>query len=564
MPVRTSPALLWAVLGSTFVLATLGCSRTSTTGGGTFASYRAPEPQQPRGQEPTQPAAALQQPAGPVVPGCGAPVPAPPPPLSAPVVIKPTGDFKLGLNLAAVEDWSREWAFVDAFRAARAWEVAGGGQLKFDERGNPLPAAGQTAWTLVLREVQGRYPAGRYVVTWKGAGELVADKYDVTKVVETSPGRAVIDVKPGDGGIQIDVKSSKPDDPVRDIRVWMPGFENAPSRFHPVFLQRLGPARVVRFMDWQRTNNSKLVKWADRPKPDDPTYATERGAPVEVMCALANTAKAHAWFCMPHQADDDFVRQFARLVKAQLAPELKAYVEYSNEVWNWQFQQAAWANERGKERKLGAPEHLRFYAERSAEVMKIWEEELGRDRLVRVIASQAAVPDISDQILAWKDAHKRADVLAVAPYFGHEYGDPKAADEASKLTADQVIAALEKEIDGPNRDLIRKQGEVAAKYGLKLVAYEGGQHLVGHGGAENNEALTRLFHAANRHPRMYDLYVKHLKHWAEAGGDAYVLFNYVTAPSKWGSWGLLEYQDQPAQEAHKYRAFLDVAAATKK
>jgi hypothetical protein len=62
---------------------------------------------------------------------------------------------------------------------------------------------------------------------------------------------------------------------------------------------------------------------------------------------------------------------------------------------------------------------------------------------------------------------------------------------------------------------------------------------------------------------MYDLYVKHLKHWAEAGGDAYVLFNYVTAPSKWGSWGLLEYQDQPAQEAHKYRAFLDVAAAAK-
>ena len=61
----------------------------------------------------------------------------------------------------------------------------------------------------------------------------------------------------------------------------MPGFENAKSLFHPLFVERLGPAKVVRFMDWQRTNNSTLSKWADRPKPEDPTYATDRGVPVD-------------------------------------------------------------------------------------------------------------------------------------------------------------------------------------------------------------------------------------------------------------------------------------------
>ena len=92
-----------------------------------------------------------------------------------------------------------------------------------------------------------------------------------------------------------------------------------------------------------------------------------------------------------------------------------------------------------------------------------------------------------------------------------------------------------------------------------LIAYEGGQHLVGHGGAENDEALTKLFAAVNRHPRMYDLYRKHLNHWFAEGGGLYGVFSFVGAPSKWGSWGVLEYQDQPASQSHKYRALADTA-----
>lgn len=473
---------------------------------------------------------------------------------------KQSATLQAGLNLAAVQDWSREWAFVDAFKGARAWTLNGKGELALDKSGNPLPGESQTAWTLLLRDLGGHYPAGKYTATWKGTGEVDVKRWDVTRVLEQGKNRAVVEVKPDDGGIQIDLNSSRGNDPIRDFHVWMPGFENARSPFHPLFVERLSPAKVVRFMDWQRTNNSGLARWTDRPKPDDPTYATDRGVPVEVMIALANTAKVDPWFCMPHQADDDFVRKFARAVKEGLDPARKVYVEYSNEVWNWQFEQTTWARDRGKEAKLGDPEHARYYAERAVAVMKIWEEEFGRDRLVRVLGSQAAVPWLSEQILTWKDAHKHADALAIAPYFGHEYGDPKAADASTKLTPDRLLDALEKEIDGPNRDLIRKQAQLAGKYGLRLVAYEGGQHLVGHGGAENNAELTKLFQAANRHPRMYDLYRKHLKHWKEEGGDLYVFFNYATAPSKWGSWGLLEYQDQPIAEAHKYRAFVEVGS----
>lgn len=102
------------------------------------------------------------------------------------------------------------------------------------------------------------------------------------------------------------------------------------------------------------------------------------------------------------------------------------------------------------------------------------------------------------------------------------------------------------------------RADLSREYRLELVAYEGGQHLVGYQGAENLQPLTDLFIAANRHPRMYDLSRRHLNRWFAEGGGLYVGFLYVAAPSQWGSWGVLEYQDQPAEQARKYRAMLDV------
>ena len=39
---------------------------------------------------------------------------------------------------------------------------------------------------------------------------------------------------------------------------------------------------------------------------------------------------------------------------------------------------------------------------------------------------------------------------------------------------------------------MKVQKTVAEKYGLPLICYEAGQHLVGVGGGENHEALTKL------------------------------------------------------------------------
>jgi hypothetical protein len=462
------------------------------------------------------------------------------------------------MNLASVVDWSREWAFVDVFKHSRPWIEHDPKPYAYDGHGWPIFTPGQSVETLMVREIDGHYPAGRYVATWRGNGTVEVPGYDLAGTATRKPGRIEFDVRPADGGLQLVISGSDRRDPIRDVRVWMPGFEDAKSPFHPLFLERLAPFEVLRFMKWQRTENSTTRTWDQRPKLDDARWSTDAGVPPEVMIDLANARGANPWFCMPHLADDDYVRRFAKLVKERLRPDLKAYVEYSNEVWNWIYPATHFADDEGKRLKLGDPALGRYYAQRSVEMFRIWEKELGRERLVRVLASQFVNSSLTEQVLTWKDAYKHADALAVAPYFGHEYGQPEAASGVVNLTAPQLLDRLASEVDGPNRDQMSVQAALARKYGLQLIAYEGGQHLVGVGEAQNNPALAALFAAANRHPRMGEISRRHYQNWFAAGGGVYVAFVYVEGQNKFGSWGVLEFQDQPIADAPKYKAILDV------
>lgn len=51
---------------------------------------------------------------------------------------------------------------------------------------------------------------------------------------------------------------------------------------------------------------------------------------------------------MPHTATDDYLWQFANLTKALLRPDVKIYVEYSNEVWGTLFPGGIYAQQQGE------------------------------------------------------------------------------------------------------------------------------------------------------------------------------------------------------------------------
>jgi len=123
----------------------------------------------------------------------------------------------------------------------------------------------------------------------------------------------------------------------KQIRVIMPGFEHTSTKmpFHPFFLKNIEHYSVLRFMNWQDINSNTEAQWANR---TTPAMATKHSAPLEDMIALCNQVGAHPWFNIPHLATDDYVRNFAMMVKASLRPDLKVCLQYSELSQNRRFQ----------------------------------------------------------------------------------------------------------------------------------------------------------------------------------------------------------------------------------
>lgn len=482
----------------------------------------------------------------------------------------------LGMNLAGIADWSTEYPFADFFKSARPWisqrdgaEWGEGGPLALTSEGWVSQLQGGQFAETVLFSAEPTFNVGldgQYVILYTGEGQLAFRGGNVT-ILSEEAGRMVVEAKPSAGAVFLQIVTTTPENPLREIRFVPADLESTyqTNPFNPLFLERIGPFTAVRFMDWMATNHSTIREWEERPLLSDATYAW-RGVPVEVMIQLANTLQADAWFNMPHRASDAYVREFATLVRENLDPNLKAYVEYSNETWNGQFEQAAYMQDQGEALNLAAGDRfwsgLRYHGQRAGEMFAIWEDVFGgTDRLVRVIASQAANAWTGEQIADWiAQQGYQADALAIAPYFScDDAGNP--ANTQAVLTAgleallDQQLANVGE--GGCATQYMLDNLAVAQQFGLQLVAYEGGQHLSGYGGAENDEALATLFSEANRHPRMGEIYQAYLEQWQTVGGGLFMAFSDVTPNSKFGNWGALEYLNQDPASAPKYQALLE-------
>lgn len=480
----------------------------------------------------------------------------------------------MGINLTGPGDWSTEQPFVDHFRFARAWisqqegkPWEGGPKLELDEQGwVKRLEPGCSADALVLTIEGDHYPSGAYELTYQGKGNLAVR--GAASVVSRSPGRIELAVDAAKGGIAIRLEETNPADYVRNIRL-VKVDPDTPKKavFRQRFLNRWRGIATLRFMDWLQTNNNPQRIWAERPLVSDASYL-RRGVPIEVMIDLSNELDADAWFCIPHLADDDYVRQFARLVKERLEPERKVYLEYSNEVWNGMFQQQQYAQAQGVKLGLGPKERPwesagYFYGQRAVEIFRIWKTEFGeRPGLVRVLAWQAADAWWSENIiLTPNDVYREADALAIAPYISFNIlpdGQPS-ANEVAKWTPEQVLAKVRATALPDAQKWMANQAAVAKKFKLKLLAYEGGQHFIGFQGGENNEALTKLLDEVNHHPQIEPLYDDYFATWKKAGGGLFCYFASPSSWSKWGRWGITEFDDSDPADFPRYRAVVRTA-----
>lgn len=501
-------------------------------------------------------------------------------PNSLPPVLK--ANPRVGINISSIAYWGMEFPFVNLMYQSSDWisqpaegEWGKGPVLELDAHGwvkKLEPGCRATKILCSKNNTQG-YPSGTYHILHDGEGELRLNP-PMGKVKKVNQNQLEVEVDSTKGNFAIEVMSTNPKNYLRNIRVieakFLATYQTSPWR--PEFLSRWSGMACVRLMDLMRTNNSSQVGWADRPQVNDASYA-EKGVPVELLLDLANRLDADPWFCMPHQANDDYIKQFSTLVKSKLKPSLNAWVEYSNEVWNGSFEQQKYAKKSGLSLKLTNEDWLasyQFYAHRSVQIFKQWQQVFGgKQRLTFVLASQSSFSDVAKHIVGFElqdgsRAGNYADVLAIAPYFGlgvslKENKQGILASKIEKWHVGKLLAYLDKNVLPQQKENMLKNKAVADQSQLKMVAYEAGQHLVGHGGAEENDKLTQLFMTANADPQMGVLYTKYLQHWQQVGGDLICMYNSAGSWSKWGSWGLLRHYKETAAESPKFKAVMDWA-----
>ncbi len=444
----------------------------------------------------------------------------------------------LGMNLAGVTYYTRGWVFTDLMLLSDAW--------RDDNRGYIFKS--------------GMAPTGVFVATWAGSGS-VKFSGDVSSN-QTGSNSASVVIGSGNEGINLQKLGQ-----VSDVSLIAVDHEMRVSPFNPVFESRIEPFQVIRFMDWASTNTTKLKQWSQRPRKGQQTQTGENGVAIEYMIQLANELKADPWFCMPHMADDDYIRKHAELVKERLHPDAKVYIEYSNEVWNGQFGQHKYIRQLAGGTDSFSDAFFDTWAERCKTTFRIWTEVFGdeaEERLVRVAAVQLANPWVAEQLTSRLDG--QFDAISPAAYFGITHGQGEKLNTSPSV--DRLLDMCEENIRGDNRKWFNRHGELAKQWSqklgrpIRLIAYEGGQHLTAHGN-DNLPYYDQLIEAQT-HPRMYGLYLLNMRLFEVAGGDLFVAFNDVGRPGKFGSWGHLEYQDQPISEAPKYRALIEYPSLKEK
>ena len=391
--------------------------------------------------------------------------------------------------------------------------------------------------------------------TWQGKGTLKVggamvrggrgDAHGFTYILNNLPGP--------DGAPPVSVltvSDMDATDPIRDIDCRETTI-SATARIDPAFAAALHGFRILRFMDWQNSNENAPITWRTRHLPGAIDTTHRDGVAIEDMIALAKDTGTDAWFNMPYNGDDDYYAHFAQLVHDSLPPDRTVYVEMGNEVWNHGFKVAGQAQREGQAANLSSNANeagLLRYAQRLAHVMDIWKK-VYADRphsLVRVAACQNSAW-CAKTVLGYQDTARHVDAMATAPYFG------MALNKTVYATPADMFVALDGEIDH-TLDIALKVKAVAAQFGKRYIAYEGGQHLI-----FNDVAFEQQ---VQRDPRMYDAYKKYLDIWRTQIGDTISLWTASGRISRYGGWGLVEYIGQPLSDAPKMRAVQDEIALT--
>jgi hypothetical protein len=507
----------------------------------------------------------------------------------------------LGINTNEVFEQDASIPFVDLFRVATPFHenircrqqdkpCLSSAEVEYDNNGWPSKLNGAKAGVFFLRNIAiAALPEGDYKVLYDGEGDI--EYLQNIELIARNKGNDTIRFNAREDGFMtaaLQVVESNPDNPLKNIRILMPGgicqsdpfthvsdasscqsskfldFERYYTKiiFNPDYLNFMKDFGVLRFMPMSGITRNPLENWEQRNTLEKATWGGiygSRGAPLEIQLELANRLKADPWLNVPHAANDEYMREFASMVKRLLSPDLTPHIEYTNEAWNANFVHNEYMQKMGIAQKLDQDALLagyKYYAKRSVEFFSIWQTVYGENKnFVRIIGGWDTRPDISAIILAYNDTYKAVDALAIAPYIGGNlrgFRESKNVDDIFRLLNDKKSYRSLPKIFHE----LEKHADLAKSFGVSLMAYEGGQGLVDWAAKDYLQHPNPLFYAANRDTRMNDLYLDLYSQWRAMGADLFVAFSAPRSCNWSGCWGLKEHIRQNPKDAPKLQASL--------
>ncbi len=464
----------------------------------------------------------------------------------------------LGANLPAVSDYSATPVYVDLMHQARTfgsaekpWDA-----LKPDQLGRDGWPTGNFGLFLMTGMKNVSDIGGTYKMSFEGQATVepaASDAQLSNQNYEAARNLTTLDItlKQGTDQLALAFTEVAPGG-VKNVKIIRPGYDPAhPPLFTTEFLHHISRFRTLRLMDWTRTNDSLVKTWNGRASVNTPTLP-DAGVPWEHIIELANVTGKDLWVNIPALADDDYVLNLARLFKATLNPSSKIYVEYSNEVWNSQFQQFRQNHDAALAYALEHPKTgitfdgetneweltFRRVAQRGKDISDIFRQVYGDDAMMRkilpVLAGQVVRPALLRMGLdylrkAYGPPSKYFYALAGAPYF-----NMGKLQQLEGLTPDAVLKAFEQSVDAiAEVNYFEDNMALAYGNGLRFIAYEGGSDTFGPGSIDAKRE-------ASMDARLEPICRKYMQRWYEQGGELFMWFTAGAGQwtSPYGSWEL--------------------------
>jgi hypothetical protein len=505
----------------------------------------------------------------------------------------------MGINITWPTDWSQDHVFADIIRTSRNWQYLG--------TWNPLPEEEKDAqgWPLVdatlflwaNSNMQGTYRlsfTGEADVSLGGGG-AGASIQNVVYNSATNRTTGIINiVSENDENFWINFANT--DGEVKDVKLMRPLFpgstESYPDSvtFTDAFKQAIEPFSTLRVMQFTGTVWSQQKTWSDRRKPDYYTFNDESIdggllASWECVINMANELQKNIWINVPLWVDEDYIRQLALLFRdgnsftnnKGLDPNLKLYIEWSNEIWNYE-QNENRAAALDEILNQGDPDNLNYDSLTQAQADDGWQWAWRRpgagivkiSNIFREVFGDEQMMTHIRPVLCWQMVrHSTAWAPLVYiertqpnPVSYYIYGGGGAAyyspADTTGLTLNNIWENGNMNLDwwrdtwpdGLGKGSMMFNASICNLYGIKRVAYEGGPSFDPTGSAAMDSVMARAW----RDPRIRDEIIEHHNAWSNWDGDLLVYYvltqNYM--------WGFVE--NTFNLNSPKYQGILDLSS----